>query len=138
MRFAAKRNIRLSVICAGILLIAPIAGAETGINVTAAQVESGKTKYKEVCQICHGSSLVNGQFGTPLRGSFFRDKWKGKSLGELQQFIYEKMPPDKLMSLTPEQHTDLLAYILSRNDILPGDTALGAEIKTNNAVMLPW
>ena len=123
-------------ICAG-LLTSPI-NAQTGINFTAAQAESGKAKYREACQICHGSSLTNGQFGTPLRGNFFHDKWKGKSLGELQLFIYEKMPPDKMMSLTPEQQADLLAYILSRNDMMPGDAPLSGDIKSNDAVMLPW
>jgi mono/diheme cytochrome c family protein len=123
-------------ICTG--LLASALNAQTGINFTAAQVDSGKAKYREACQICHGSSLANGQFGTPLRGNFFHDKWKGKSLGELQQFIYEKMPPDKMMSLTPEQHADLLAYILSRNDMMPGDVPLSGDIKSNNAVMLPW
>jgi mono/diheme cytochrome c family protein len=120
------------------VLVSAEVNAQTSINFTAAQLESGKAKYKEVCQICHGSSLANGQFGTPLRGSFFRDKWKGKSLGELQQFMYEKMPPDNVMSLTPDQHADLLAYILSRNDMMAGETALSSDIKSNNAVMLPW
>ncbi len=122
----------------GLSLPTPQTFAQADITFTAEQVASGQAKYKEVCQICHGSSLANGQFGTPLRGSFFRDKWKGKSLGELQQFLYEKMPPDKVMSLTPEQHADLLAYILSRNDMMPGETALSGDIKSNNEIALPW
>jgi hypothetical protein len=56
----------------------------------------------------------------------------------LQQFLYEKMPPDNVMSLTPEQHADLLAFILSRNDMLPGETALSGDIEANNAIALPW
>ena len=133
------RNIPLLIsLSACASLMAGSATAQTNLDFTAAQVESGQAKYKEVCQICHGSSLANGQFGTPLRGSFFRDKWKGKSLGELQQFMYEKMPPDNVMSLTPDQHADLLAFILSRNDMTPGETPLSSEIKSNNAVMLPW
>ncbi len=114
------------------------AQAQNAITISTMQIESGKTHYKEVCQICHGSTLVNGQFGTPLRGSFFRDKWKGKSVGELQQFIYEKMPPDNVMSLSPAQYSDLLAYLLSRNEILAGETALSTDILVNNAVLLPW
>jgi cytochrome c5 len=122
----------------GTSMLAAQTRAETDITFTAAQADSGRTQYKEVCQICHGSSLANGQFGTPLRGSFFRDNWKGKSLGELQQFLYEKMPPDNVMSLTPEQHANLLAFILSRNDLMPGETALSSDIKSNKAIKLPW
>jgi mono/diheme cytochrome c family protein len=125
------RVISLSVLAAQSL-------AQSDITFTAAQVANGQARYKEACQICHGSSLANGQFGTPLRGSFFRNKWKGKSVGELQQFLYEKMPPDNVMSLTPDQHADLMAFILSRNDMMPGETALSGDIKTNNSMTLPW
>jgi mono/diheme cytochrome c family protein len=102
------------------------------------QAKAGQATYREQCQICHGSSLVNGQFGTPLRGSFFTDKWSGKSVGELQQFIYEKMPPDKVESLTAEQTSQLLAYILSRNNLAAGTTPLSGDNKALNAQMLPW
>ncbi|MES2624760.1 MAG: cytochrome c [Pseudomonadota bacterium] len=137
MQILSRSTALVTLVACAALLSAPVL-AQTSLAFTAAQAENGKAKYKEVCQICHGSSLANGQFGTPLRGSFFRDKWKGKSLGELQQFMYDKMPPDKVMSLTPEEHSDLLAYILSRNDMLPGETALSSDIKNNSAVMLPW
>lgn len=108
------------------------------ITFTQAQVDAGIAKYKETCQICHGSSLANGQFGTPLRGNFFREKWKGKSLGELVTFVYEKMPPDNLMSLTPEQYIGAVAYILSRNDIAVSETAMSDDKEALKSVMLPW
>ena len=120
-----------------LLLLPTLAGAQT-LTFTQAQADAGKTLYRDVCQVCHGSSLANGQFGTPLRGSFFRDKWKGKSLGELVNFVYEKMPPDKLMSLTPEQYTSAVAYILSRNDILASSTPMSTEKDSLNTVLLPW
>lgn len=133
------RHITLLTLVANLSLLAAQSFAQQqAIAFTTAQVESGQAKYREVCQICHGSSLANGQFGTPLRGSFFRDKWKGKSLGELQRFLYEKMPPDKMMSLTPEQHASLLAFILSRNDMMAGETELSGDIKANNSIALPW
>lgn len=108
------------------------------VSFTQSQIDAGVAKYKETCQICHGSSLANGQFGTPLRGSFFREKWKGKSLGELVTFVYEKMPPDKLMSLTAEQYTGVVAYILSRNDIAASDVAMSDDREALKKVMLPW
>ena len=120
-----------------LLLLSPLAGAQT-LTFTQQQADDGKALYRDVCQVCHGSSLANGQFGTPLRGSFFRDKWKGKSLGELVGFVYEKMPPDKLMSLTPEQYTNAVAYILSRNDIAPSDTPLSTDKDSLRTIALPW
>ncbi len=108
------------------------------IDSTQQQADSGKATYREASQICHGSSLANGQFGTPLRGKFFRTKWTGKSLGELQQFVYEKMPPDNLKSLDPEKVAELVAYIFSRNDLPPTTTPLPADSLSQMAVPLPF
>jgi mono/diheme cytochrome c family protein len=119
-------------------LCSSLAFSQDSISFTQEQADAGRSAYRETCQICHGSTLANGQFGTPLRGSFFREKWKGKSVGELQQFMYEKMPPDKVMSLTPEQSASLLAFILSRNDMMPGTTPLSGDYKSQTNLMLPW
>jgi cytochrome c5 len=118
-------------------MLSPLAFGQ-GLAFTQTQVDSGKALYKETCQICHGSTLANGQFGTPLKGDFFQDKWKGKSLGELLTFVYEKMPPDNLKSLSPEQYTGAVAYILSRNDIAVSETAMSMDKEKLKTVMLPW
>jgi len=112
--------------------------AQDSLGFTQEQADAGRAAYRDTCQICHGSTLANGQFGTPLRGSFFREKWKGKSIGELQQFMFEKMPPDKVMTLTPEQSANLLAFILSRNDLMPGTEPLSGDYKSQMELMLPW
>jgi mono/diheme cytochrome c family protein len=118
------------------------AGAQThaqeAIAFTAEQVESGQTIYQETCQICHGNRLSNGQFGTPLRGSYFRNNWQGKSLGELVQHTWEKMPPDNVQSMSREQVTQVLAFILSRNDLEAGDTAMSTDMDRLNSIPLPW
>lgn len=108
------------------------------LTFTEEQAKAGQTRYRATCQICHGSSLANGQFGTPLRGAFFQDKWNGKSVGELLQLMMEKMPPDNVNSLSPEQGAELLAYIFSRNDMVAGNEALVGDINALGSVMLPW
>lgn len=113
-------------------------GVAAQIDFTQEQADRGKAIYREVCQICHGSSLMNGQFGTPLRGKFFREQWTGKSLGELLQFVFEKMPPDNLESLSAEQVAELAAYIFSRNDLVPAATPLAPDAASQMAVPLPF
>jgi polar amino acid transport system substrate-binding protein len=112
--------------------------AEDTLSFTQEQADAGRSFYRDTCQICHGSSLANGQFGTPLKGSLFHEKWKGKSVGELEQFMFEKMPPDKVMSLTPEQIANALAYILFRNDLMPGSAPLSGDYKTQLELLLPF
>ncbi|HEY0962031.1 MAG TPA: cytochrome c [Pseudomonadales bacterium] len=124
----------LSVLC----LQSPALLAQDAVSFTQEQADAGRAAYRESCQICHGSTLANGQFGTPLRGNFFREKWKGKSIGELQQFMFEKMPPDKIMTLTPGQSANLTAFILSRNDLVAGSEPLSGDYREQMQLMLPW
>ena len=121
------------------LLLTPTLGAAQGtITFTEVQVNDGQNIYKETCQICHGNRLSNGQFGTPLRGNFFRKNWAGKSLGELVQHTWEKMPPDNVKSLSLEEVTAVLSFILSRNELPASSTAMTTEMDTLNAIPLPW
>ena len=120
------------------LCIISVTNAQETLPFTTAQVEKGQIIYSETCQICHGNRLSNGQFGTPLRGSFFRRNWSGKSLGELVQHTWEKMPPDNVESLTWEQVTEVLSFILSRNDLEPGETPMTTDMETLNSIPLPW
>lgn len=112
--------------------------AEDSPAFTAEQVAGGEEVYKELCQICHGSTLANGQFGTPLRGAFFRNNWKGRSLGELLKFTYESMPPENVMGLPLEQYAQVLAFILEANDVAPGEVAMPGDYGALMTVMLPW
>ncbi len=112
--------------------------AQDGIAFTSEQVDRGQVIYSETCQICHGNRLSNGQFGTPLRGSFFRNNWTGKTLGELTQQVWEKMPPDNVQSLSWVQVTDVVSFILSRNNLEPGATEMTTDMESLHATPLPW
>ena len=52
---------------------------------TAAQVTAGKTAYNSNCAVCHGSTLTNGTFGTPLAGEYFKNAWFGRTVGALYE-----------------------------------------------------
>jgi len=109
-----------------------------GPEFSAEQVATGQALYRENCQLCHGTSLANGQFGTPLRGSYFRNRWAGKSLGELLQFTIESMPPDRKGELPHEEYAALLAFILSRNELAEGEQIMPADSSALQDVILPW
>jgi len=52
--------------------------------------------------------------------------------------VFEKMPPDNLKSLAPEQYVNSVAYILSRNDIAVSGTPMSTDNNSLGGVMLPW
>jgi mono/diheme cytochrome c family protein len=96
---------------------------------TAKQVADGKKSYESYCAVCHGSTLTNGTFGTPLAGPYFKDKWVGQSV----HAFYEKsltMPPGKEKSLPGKAYVDAVAYILEFNGAKPGPEALPAGGET--------
>ena len=129
--------ISISVLICTTLLPAE-AGAGQAIPFTREQVDRGNATYIQYCQICHGTTLANGQFGAPLRGSFFRNNWSGKSLGELVKYTYESMPPDNVMSLAPEQYAEVVAFILDANKVPASDMPISGDFKAMGGIMLPW
>jgi hypothetical protein len=50
---------------------------------TAAQAEQGRRAYDSNCAVCHGNTLTNGTFGTPLAGLYFRNSWFGRTVRAL-------------------------------------------------------
>jgi mono/diheme cytochrome c family protein len=93
---------------------------------TAAQAERGKTAYNSNCAVCHGNTLTNGTFGTPLAGEYFKGKWHGKTV----RAFYNKaktMPPPAPGSLPDDTYADIVAYVLGINGFKPGDAALRGD-----------
>lgn len=86
---------------------------------TAAQAKSGGDLYSMMCQSCHAAITHTG---TP-----FRSKWVGRSLGELYTYIREEMPKTEPGSLSEEEYTLVLAYILRMNGMPAGRRALMAS-----------
>lgn len=86
---------------------------------TSAQAKSGGDLYTMLCQSCHAAITHTG---TP-----FRSKWVGRSLGELYTYIREEMPKTEPGSLSEEEYTLVLAYILRMNGMPAGRRALTAS-----------
>src|SRR5690606_24242245 len=99
---------------------------------TAAQAERGRRAYDSSCAVCHGSTLTNGTFGTPLAGPYFRTHWFGRTV----RALFDKsrtMPPNSPGSLPAETYADVVAYILEINGFSAGNVELPAEEDTSGA-----
>jgi PQQ-dependent dehydrogenase (s-GDH family) len=92
---------------------------------TTAQVVAGRKAYEGYCAVCHGSTLANGTFGTPLAGAYFKKAWTHKQVSA----FYEKsrtMPPAAPKSLPAETYANIVAYILDFNGFKSGEAPLPA------------
>jgi PQQ-dependent dehydrogenase (s-GDH family) len=92
---------------------------------TADQVAAGKTAYNSNCAVCHGNTMTNGTFGTPLAGEYFTSKWSGRTV----RAFYDKtktMPPASPASLPDDTYANIVAYVLAFNGFKAGDVQLPA------------
>jgi PQQ-dependent dehydrogenase (s-GDH family) len=95
---------------------------------TTVQAAGGKSAYNEACAVCHGTTLTNGTYGTPLAGEYFKNKWFHRPVRDLYQYAQTKMPPSHPGLLPPQTYADILAYILQTN----GFKASGNPLNTAN------
>jgi len=90
---------------------------------TAEQVAVGRIAYNSNCAVCHGNTLTNGTFGTPLAGEYFKTKWIGRTVGAFYDHA-KKMPPASPASLPNDTYADIVSYILEVNGFKAGDAKL--------------
>ncbi|MGO7446510.1 M4 family metallopeptidase [Rhizobium ruizarguesonis] len=95
------------------------------------QSTTGGIVYGGRCRGCHGASLLGG-LGPPLTGPLFRDKWYGRSVGALYDFVRTRMPKVSPGSLTTTEYLNLVAFIVETNGATPGSVPLPDNSKDLN------
>ena len=103
---------------------APIITGGIPPQFTAAQTAAGKTAYNASCAVCHGSTMTNGTFGTPLAGDYFKTAWFGRSVKALYDRAHKTMPPAAPASLPADTYANIVAYILEVNGLKAGNAKL--------------
>src|SRR6266571_2302214 len=93
---------------------------------TADQAARGRDVQAGMCRSCH-----TGPTPTPT----FKTNWVGRPLSDLFRYLSDEMPKNSPGSLSPEEYTQVLAYLLQavglpvgKNE-LPSDTAALAKIR---------
>lgn len=97
---------------------------------TEEQAERGHAAFREICSECH----VVADWTAPA----FLDRWEEASVFRLWYWIYERMPHGKPGTLTRQQVTDALTYILQLNGLPPGDGELGSDDDTLDDYWILW
>ena len=109
-------------ICCALLAATPL--VVDGIY-TKEQADRGRVLYDGACAECHGAAL-EGETSGPLAGPEFLASWARPEL-TLDDFYYivrKTMPKETPGSLTREAYTDIVAYILQRNEFPVGEKEL--------------
>jgi S-disulfanyl-L-cysteine oxidoreductase SoxD len=90
----------------------------TGVY-NAEQAVRGTDVYLGYCKSCH----------TPEThaGATFRATWNGKQLADLYAYMSQKMPKNDPGSLSAQEYTDVIAYLLKLNRMPAGKTELPAD-----------
>lgn len=104
----------------------PVVGQGIAPQFSAQQVSDGKKAYDSYCAVCHGSTLTNGTFGTPLAGEYYKGRWSGRSVAALFVKSKSTMPPGAPASLPDDSYANILAYIFDVSGVKAGAAALPA------------
>ncbi len=97
---------------------------------TMAQAERGGVVFQELCAECHENE--------DLTETAFRGRWADQSTFQLWYYINDRMPYDNPWSLTRQQVTDVLTYILSLNGLPTGDAEMGTTDDDIDKYWIVW
>jgi S-disulfanyl-L-cysteine oxidoreductase SoxD len=94
---------------------------------TAEQATQGKALFDAKCALCHGAEMTGGEMAPALTGEMFISDWSGQSVGDLFTRIHTTMPANDPGSMSNAETAQVLAYILSFNQIPAGATPLPTD-----------
>lgn len=104
------------------------AAVELGpLTFTDTQARQGRAVFGGLCAGCHGDTL-GGLDAPALVGDLFAEWFEGP-VSDLFDFIMTNMPLDAQGTLTPQRTAQLTAFILQRNDFVPGDIPLPDDLE---------
>jgi S-disulfanyl-L-cysteine oxidoreductase SoxD len=91
------------------------------------QAKRGETVYAQTCANCHGATLAGGEMAPALTGPDFIAGWMKQSVHDLFVRVHEDMPQDNPGTLTPEQASDAVAFVLATNKYPAGKSELPTD-----------
>jgi mono/diheme cytochrome c family protein len=127
-----RRTLRPYVFAVLLPLAAGTAGAQTTKSVwsgvySPAQAAAGEELYMRGCVDCHGPDLEGRERAPALAGGAFAQRWDGATLKKLYELMEDMPPDDPAARLNAGQYTNILAFLLSANNIPAGTQPLAAD-----------
>ena len=103
---------------------------------TDAQAKRGQTVFAETCAHCHGNALEGGEEAPPLVGAAFIANWNGSTVGDLVERTRRSMPDGNPGTLSREQYTDVITFILGANRYPAGKAELPVESEKQKLIKI--
>ena len=140
-RYLLNRTAAVTIVACGLLVALEALTAQAPRSLwdgvyTQDQAKRGEAVYVEKCARCHGAQLIGGDMNPPLVGPEFLSTWNTKTVGDLFDRIRTTMPADKPGSVSRQQSSDVVAYLLSANKFPIGSTEL--ENQTELLKQIPF
>src|SRR5690349_7024976 len=101
---------------------------------TADQAKRGEPLYSQYCASCHGPDLTGGEMAPGLTGGEFQSNWNDLSLGELFERMRISMPQNAPGSLSRQQNSDILAFVLYKGNFPAGSSELPTQTDVLNTI----
>jgi quinoprotein glucose dehydrogenase len=102
---------------------------------TDAQAERGRAAYQQSCAACHREDLRGDSTAPSLVGESFTFLWGDMEVGELLARMQKVMPPERPGSLPAQTYTDIIAFVLKKNEFPTGGRELGADSDSLHALI---
>jgi mono/diheme cytochrome c family protein len=128
------RSLRVSTFCVLFLLLSGgglYAAAQSktvwdGVY-TQQQAARGAASFAGSCERCHAAQANAGEEGKNLAGKAFWNSFRESTVDHLLDFVSKNMPNGAGGTLSADTYADLVAFILSRNDLPAGSKELTRE-----------
>ena len=95
---------------------------------TAEQAKRGEVVSNKLCTSCHGPELSGGEAGPALVGLEFTANWNNLTVADFYDRAHATMPADSPGTMTPQQTSDVIAYIFKLNKYPAGKTELPTDV----------
>ena len=103
---------------------------------TEEQAKRGEAVSNKLCTSCHGPELSGGEAGPTLVGLEFLGNWNSLTVGDFFDRVHTTMPADAPGSMTPQQTSDVTAYVFKLNKFPAGKTELPTDLASLKGIKI--
>lgn len=134
---AVTWNARVSAQAAQAAPAAAGAGSSVWSGVfTEDQAKRGEAVSNKLCTSCHGPELSGGEAGPTLVGLEFVGNWNNLTVADFFDRVHATMPADAPGTLTPQQTSDVMAYVFKLNKYPAGSAELPTDLASLKGIKI--